>query len=30
MLWEIGANGELAMLSRRKTFADRIKRPAAP
>jgi CO dehydrogenase/acetyl-CoA synthase alpha subunit len=27
---EIGANGELAMLSRRKTFADRIKHPATP
>src|SRR3979411_1509108 len=27
--WEIGANMELAMLSRRKTCADRIKQPAA-
>jgi AraC family transcriptional activator of mtrCDE len=27
MLWEIGANGELAMLSRRKTYAGRIKHP---
>ena len=29
MLWEIGANMELAMLSRRKTCADRIKHPDA-
>jgi AraC family transcriptional activator of mtrCDE len=27
MLWEIGANEKLAMLSRRKTYAGRIKRP---
>jgi len=27
MLWEIGANGELAMRSRRKTYAGRIKHP---
>jgi AraC-like DNA-binding protein len=27
MLREIGANGELAMLSRRKTYAGRIKHP---
>src|ERR1700719_548801 len=27
MLWEIGANGELAMHSRRKTYAGRIKHP---
>jgi len=30
MLWEIGTNGELAMLSQRKTGADRIKYPATP
>jgi len=29
MLWEIGANMELAMLSRRKICADRIKHPDA-
>ena len=29
MLWEIGTNKELAMLSRRKTCADRIKHPDA-
>jgi len=29
MLWEIGANMELAMLPRRKTCADRIKHPDA-
>ena len=29
MLWEIGANMELAMLSRRKTCAGRIKHPDA-
>src|SRR6476661_9370099 len=29
MLWEIGANMELAMLSRRKICADRIKHPNA-
>src|SRR5260221_12183551 len=29
MLWEMGANMELAMLSRRKTCADRIKHPEA-
>src|SRR6202051_3917890 len=30
MLSEIGANGELAMLSRRKTYAGRIKHPGDP
>jgi hypothetical protein len=30
MLGEIGASGELAMLSRRKTCADAIKHPATP
>ena len=30
MFLEIGANRELAMLSRRKTYADRIKHSATP
>jgi hypothetical protein len=30
MLREIGANGELTMPSRRKTYAERIKDPATP